>query len=152
MSLGWHSSPGPRRKAPPTDPELLAALNAIAGKLDGIASLPAIADSLGDLVNSVDALTEAVKDLNTGTDPGDTLPECGVLDESGAYLVDESGNYIVHDCVAEGDPIVVDESGNWLVAENGAFVTYEAPKTITSDSGELVVNDAGLQLVSEVPA
>lgn len=161
MGLGWHSpAGGGGGGSGATDPALLAVLETIATEL-------------GLMRVAVEAIA-----AGSTPPPSPELPSCIVVNEAGEYLVDETGAYIVYECPDEvTECLVVDENGQQLVAESGALVTFTCPPTecaitledgsylvtengeyvtlacslaIASESGDLIVDELGNQLMTEV--
>src|SRR5690554_2234134 len=111
MGLGWHSPAGglaPRSSQPPDQ-------DTIGWTPENVALL---LGSFGTIITQLDRIATA---LESGSTPGDVIPDCILVTESGLYLVDEAGNYVLQDCEVP-DGALVDEVGALLVDNAGLHI------------------------------
>ena len=117
MGLGWHSPAGGSKEAPSPPPPQEAS----GWTPENVALL---LGSFGTIITQLDRIATALETGYTPTDPIDVIPDCVLVTESGAYLVDEAGNYVLQDCeIPEG--ALVDEAGAYLVNNEGLQIVTE---------------------------
>lgn len=135
MGLGWHSPTGGSGSR--------ASQGANGWTPENVALL---LGSFGTIISQLDRIATV---LESGSPPVDVVPDCVLVTESGEYLVDEAGNYVLQDCeVVEG--VLVNEAGAYVVSESGATVVALKPQSLVTSTGAPLVNNEGLQIVTEV--
>ena len=156
MGLGWYSpiSSAGGGSSPGASPEemalLLEALTAIATNLGPLALLDA-------RLAGIEAKLQLIADQMGGVivdPPVEVQPDGSIVDELGNYLVSEAGDFLI----VEGAPVVeepaaisgaiVDEAGVSLVSESGLYLVVIQPAMLSTESGLLLTNELGLQLVA----
>lgn len=117
MGLGWHSGSS----------------NATADT--------AFLETLQSIVTELNGLKLAVNEIAGTLLP----PDCAVQSASGAYVVSDTGAYVVHECLATEGSLVIDEAGAYLSTEMGEFVAYDSIET----TDLLLMNELGAYVVNE---
>jgi len=141
MGLAWHSSGGEQGGLATSTPQP-PAQETSGWTPENVALL---LGSFGTIITQLDRIATA---LESGSTPVDVIPDCVLVTESGTYLVDEAGSYVLQDCEIP-DGALVDEAGVYLVSESGATIVALYPQNLVTESGASLVNEAGLQIVSE---